>query len=321
MSEPAAASKRNLHGLAIVAWCVAFLMITIGATVTSRDAGLSIPDAVTNHGGVFPADQIRGGYTDPAGRQYSGGDVFSEYFHRVVGWALGILTIALAFFLYKYDSRAWMRKLGLAAVLLVGIQGALGALGVAQRQPLWLVVPHALLAQTFLALLGVIIYFTSGEGRSFVANHFDAGNAGRSVRRGFLALAAIAFLQVLLGAAFRHGNESAALYIHIGGALIFAMISAGLATVVQSSGPSTAKFTKPILALGGAVMLQIFLGFLAWFFRKPKNEIVDRQIINIIFPTLHVALGALITTTTVALAARARMFELVSSAKTQGTPA
>jgi cytochrome c oxidase assembly protein subunit 15 len=295
MPDSATTTDSNLRRFSVVVAVVAFVMISIGATVTSRDAGLSIPDGVTNHGGLVPVEQLRSGYVADSGRRYSGADVFSEYFHRAVGWTLGTLTIALAILIYRKDRRPALRRLGIAAVALVALQGAVGALGVILKQPTAMVVPHALLAQTFLALLATIVYFTRASDNPLPVE-------APAVRKGTGAFIVFAALQVFFGALYRHDNSPAGLVVHIVGALLFAATAAWFSTVVQSSDiRAVQRLSKPSLALGAALMLQIFLGFLAWLFRRPKNGGLERDVASILFPTLHVTLGACITSASVVM--------------------
>ncbi|MBI3819894.1 MAG: COX15/CtaA family protein [Planctomycetes bacterium] len=304
---------RNLHRLAILVAAVAFLMISVGATVTSRDAGLSIPDPVTNHGGIVPIQQLQNGYETAAGRNYSGGDVFSEFFHRAVGWTLGILSIALAYFTYKYEPRASVRNLAYLTVGVVAMQGAVGGLGVWMQQPAAMVVPHALLAQTYLAIVVAIVYLTSGEGLVNSTIPPAVAPSGMAVVRGARALVAIAFIQIVLGAVYRHANAAWAIWLHVAGALLFAAVAAWVATAAQSAG---ARLGKHAMLLGAIVMLQIFLGFLALLFRKPKNDAAGRDLYNILFPTLHVMAGALLTAGSTLLMARAgRLLEFNETAR------
>src|ERR1022692_4928887 len=92
----------------------AFLVVA-GASVTSKEAGLSVPDWPLSYGQVMP--EMTGG-------------VFFEHGHRMVATFVGMLTITLAIWLALADQRAWMRKLGWVALGAVIVQGLLGGLTV-----------------------------------------------------------------------------------------------------------------------------------------------------------------------------------------------
>jgi cytochrome c oxidase assembly protein subunit 15 len=277
-------------------------MIGLGAFVTSRDAGLSIPDPVTNHGEIVPAEQIREGYVTPAGRAYSGGDVLSEFAHRGMGWLLGSLTILLVVVAWRTRAPRAVMRLALAALLLVILQGGVGALGVALRQPPWMVVPHAFFAQAFLAVIASIAVLTSAPaGAPVVA--FGA----RLFQRGFLGLAALTFAQLLLGASFRHANSEGALYAHAALALLLVSLTAWLAARAMALLHAAPGLARAIAIQGGLLMFQVFLGFLAWIFRRAKEAGGERPLATLLFPTAHVLVGALLLAGFVVLAWRSRL--------------
>ncbi len=91
----------GLHRYALLlAICTLFLVVA-GASVTSNDAGLSVPDWPLSYGKLMPP--MTGG-------------IFYEHGHRMVATTVGFMTIILAFWLWRADDRPWMRKLGFAAL-------------------------------------------------------------------------------------------------------------------------------------------------------------------------------------------------------------
>ena len=58
------------------------------------------------------------------------GGIFYEHSHRLLGSAVGLLTIVLAIVLWFTEQRQWLRRLGLLALVVVMIQGVLGGLRV-----------------------------------------------------------------------------------------------------------------------------------------------------------------------------------------------
>lgn len=315
-SNPAPSSSSSaLRWLSLWVVLLTVVMISMGALVTSRDAGLSIPDGVTNHGQVIPAEQLRDGYVDSTGRRYSGADVGVEFYHRVIGWTLGASVLAMAAIAARLDRRSWFIKLVGASLLLVAAQGALGAIGVRMRQPALLVVPHALLAQTFLCVVVAIAFFSSEMGRSALRD--TPFPQRRSTLRTIYALVAVSFVQVLLGAAYRHASSLAAFSGHLAGAFTLVILSALLVSRLVY-GPVRAPGTLPRDAwvIGGLVMTQLLVGFLAFLTRQPKNQLVERTLATHLFPTVHVVLGAGVLSHGVLLALRARSwFGAVDSAE------
>ena len=141
-----------LHRTARLTAGSTFLLIVIGAIVTSTDSGLAVPDWPTTFGYnmfLYPLSEMVGG-------------VLYEHSHRLMGSLVGILTIALLVLLLVRDSRKWLKWIGLAALIAVVVQGVLGGLRVTQINRNFAIV-HACLAQAFFALLCGIAWFTSRD--------------------------------------------------------------------------------------------------------------------------------------------------------------
>src|SRR5579863_8683302 len=101
-----------LHRYAVVLSVCTLFLVVAGASVTSKEAGLSVPDWPLSYGQVMPP--MTGG-------------VFFEHGHRMVGATVGMLTIGLLIWLRR-DPLSWMRKLGwvtLGWVIVVGLLGGL----------------------------------------------------------------------------------------------------------------------------------------------------------------------------------------------------
>ena len=144
-------AHRWLHRYAIaLAVCTLFLVVA-GASVTSKQAGLSVPDWPLSYGQVMP--------------QMTGGVLF-EHGHRMVATFVGLLTIGLVICLSRAEKRAWMRRLGWVALGAVIVQGLLGGLTVLLLLPPPVSVAHACLAQLFFSTTVAIAMFTSRSWQS-----------------------------------------------------------------------------------------------------------------------------------------------------------
>src|SRR5580700_11462292 len=140
-----------LHRYAtLLAVCTLFLVVA-GASVTSKEAGLSVPDWPLSYGQVMP--------------QMTGGVLF-EHGHRMVGATVGILTIGLLVWLLRAEKRAWMRRLGWVTLVAVIVVGLLGGLTVKLLTPPPVSMTHTCLAQLFFSLTVAMAVFTS---QSFLA--------------------------------------------------------------------------------------------------------------------------------------------------------
>ena len=169
------------------------LLICSGGMVTSKNAGLAIPDWPTTFGYnmfLFPASKWVGG-------------ILFEHTHRLIASTVGFLTLVLAGWLWRTESRRWVRLLGLTAVGAVILQGVLGGVRVTLLKD-EIGIFHACLAQAFLGLLVVIALVTSQTWRQ--ANSLASANA-QKLRALALATTAIIYIQLALGATMRHEHR------------------------------------------------------------------------------------------------------------------
>src|SRR5260221_2958411 len=104
-----------VHRFAMVTAGATLVLIFVGALVTSTGSGLAVPDWPLSFGQVFPPMV---------------GGVFFEHGHRLVAATVGLLTMVLAAWFHRAESRAWVRRTALAAALAVVAQGLLGGLTV-----------------------------------------------------------------------------------------------------------------------------------------------------------------------------------------------
>ena len=133
-----------------VAFCT-FLLIIAGALVTGNDAGLSVPDWPTSFG-TFRMPRMVGG-------------VKFEHGHRMIAGTVGILTIILAIWIWRQESRRWIRWVGFAAVMAVLAQAVLGGITVLWFLPVAISTAHATLGQIFFCLAASLAFFTGSDWR------------------------------------------------------------------------------------------------------------------------------------------------------------
>lgn len=110
-----AQGNRSVHRFAVFTGCCTFLLLIAGALVTSNDAGLSVPDWPLSYGSLLPPMV---------------GGIFYEHGHRMIAASVGLLSIVLAVWLWRVETRRWVRWLGVAALGAVIAQGILGGLTV-----------------------------------------------------------------------------------------------------------------------------------------------------------------------------------------------
>jgi cytochrome c oxidase assembly protein subunit 15 len=266
----------------LLAICTLFLVVA-GASVTSNEAGLSVPDWPLSYGKVMPP--MTGG-------------VFYEHGHRMVATTVGFLTIILAVWLWIADRRIWMRRLGLVALAAVIIQGIFGGLTVIYKLPKPVSISHACLAQLFFSTTVAIALFTSPSWRRGPEIVTDEN---RPSLRGLAVLAALTvFGQLVLGAAYRH--KAIGLIPHVLGAVVVTTVVVLVAMFALQQFPKHAGIRNAALAMVIITLVQVFLGIAAYTSRIYSTESVQPMPVMVLFTVLHVATGALTLASTVAFA-------------------
>ncbi len=183
------------------AWLTAIatlVLICFGGLVTSHGAGLAVPDWPNSYGYnmfLFPASQWL----------FTKNGIFYEHSHRLVASGVGAMTTILALWIWLKESRSWVRWMGVGAFLMVVIQGILGGLRVTLLSD-GLGLVHGALAQIFFALTSSIALVTS----RFWTSRSGLGPIPRVIPKLFLAVTALVFLQLLLGAGMRHRHAGLA---------------------------------------------------------------------------------------------------------------
>ena len=230
------------------------------------------------------------------------GGVKFEHSHRMVAELIGFLTIILAVWTARTDRRPWMRKLGWAALGTVIAQGILGGITVLKFLPPSVSSAHATLGQTFFCLVVSIALFT---GRTWVQ---DPRMSLPTRRPTLPALASISvacvYLQLILGAAFRHHGIK--LLPHIISAAVVTFVLLWTIVRVLTEYSKVEQLRRPALILLSLLMVQLSLGFGAWLTRVEwGRDAPQPQSLMVLTTVTHVAVGALLLATTVVLAIQA----------------
>jgi cytochrome c oxidase assembly protein subunit 15 len=270
----------GLHRYTVfVAFCTLALLLA-GALVTSNDAGLSIPDWPTNYGAVVPP--LVGG-------------IRYEFFHRAIAAFVGLLTIILAIRFWREEPRRWVRRLALVALGAVVAQGVLGGLTVLFMQPVLVSAGHATLAQIFFSTVCSLALLTSrGWGRE-LAQVEDAGTPG--VRTLALASAVAIFLQLVLGAVFRHGGFG--IMPHLVGAAVVTILVFWTAAALRRRYPSSPELRRCRQLLHALIGLQLVLGGAAWWSRLYAREFPQPIPLMVALTVAHTVFGAVVLAFTV----------------------
>lgn len=278
---------RAHHRFAVLSASCVFLLIIAGALVTSNEAGLSVPDWPTSFGSLYRIPPLIGG-------------VKFEHGHRMLAEFIGLLTIVLAVWTQKVDQRRWMRILGWSALGTVIAQGILGGLTVLFYLPPAISTAHATLGQTFFCLMVSIAFFTS---RSWVQAPVAVIRPDVRPHLTTLSLLSVAaiWLQLILGAAFRHSGIRLLPHI-IGACVVFCMVNwLAISTLKRHRG--TPQLATPATVLLVLLAMQITLGLASYITRVLWSQTASAPLASMVVATVaHVACGALVLITTVILA-------------------
>ena len=266
--------------------CATFPLLFIGGLVTSKGAGLAVPDWPTTFGHnmfFYPWSKMVG-------------NIFYEHSHRLVASCVGLLTIAFTVTVWVRESRAWLRWLAVAALVLVVVQGILGGLRVILLEQT-LAIVHAATAQAFFALTVGLAVFTSKDWLG-LPEPTESLNDGGRLRRLCLATTALIYIQVIIGAVVRHTGE------RVDAHLAFAAL-VGLHTVlilirISRYHATISALQRPALGLFALLLLQLLLGTLSYLakFTAALRLPIDAAVI---ITTTHLACGALMLGSAVAL--------------------
>jgi cytochrome c oxidase assembly protein subunit 15 len=290
---------RSVHRWAVATTALTFLLIVAGALVTSRDAGLAVPDWPLSFGTVNPP------------HWYAIDNVRTEHGHRVIAGLVAFVTVLMGLRIRRLETDPVVRRLGALAVGAVLLQALLGGLRVLHLS-VDLAMVHGCLGQLFLSIVVAIAALTSPH---WERAEDPAAGLRSSARLRLLAMALPAAVlgQLVIGLMIRHGGvalrpllASSIFYAHVALAVgivaIALRLRAGLAASgVHGTRPSHAA--NRALLLLGLVLTQLLVGFGS--FVVTEAMAYDRQatLLESWVPTLHVALGAGILATSIVIAA------------------
>jgi len=277
------AYNEALHRYAVFTAACTFVLLIAGALVTSNDAGLSIPDWPLAYGSLAPP--LVGG-------------IRYEYTHRVIATCVGLLTIGLASWLWKAEKRSWIRWLGLAALVGVIAQGILGGMTVRMFQPPPVSAAHATLAQLFFSTVVVIAVFTSSWWNSALTELDDPGSP--RIRTLVVWTLVAVFLQLILGAAFRH--KGFGIIPHLIGAVIVTILifmTAGGLKRRFGDVPTLRSCARYLHILIG---VQLLLGAGAYWSRLYSARFPQPMGVMVALTVVHTVTGALVLAVTLVTA-------------------
>jgi heme a synthase len=278
------------------------VLIFAGGLVTSTGSGLSVPDWPNTYGHfmfTFPFDKMVGG-------------IRFEHSHRLIASTVGFLILVLAFWLWRAEPRAWVRRLGYIALAAVITQGILGGITVLWYLPDPISIAHASLAQIVFCLTAAIALFMS-RGWAQAAATPPVDDA--VLRKLAVVTTGWLYVQILLGATMRHTEAGLAIpdfplafghlipphwdpkiaihFAHRVGALIASVLILATTGHVVYHHRRRGELLRPSILLLVLLAAQITLG--AYTILTEKHYIIN---------SLHVITGASVLVTSLVLALR-----------------
>ncbi len=273
----------GLHRWSIVLACCTLLLVVAGGMVTSRDAGLSVPDWPLSYGKLMPPME---------------GGILYEHGHRMIATTVGMFTIVSMVWLLRAEKRRWLRVLGIVALLAVITQGVLGGITVLYLLPWYVSSAHASLAQLFFSTTVAIALFTSKwwiDGPAVIDE-----DTSHPIRTLSVAAPVAVLCQLALGAAARH--KAIGSIFHICGSPIVTGVVLWISLRILLHYAGNRELRRGAITLISITFCQVFLGIAAYMTRIAYADAVQPMPLMVTFTVLHVAVGALTMASSVALA-------------------
>jgi cytochrome c oxidase assembly protein subunit 15 len=188
------------HLFAVLVAASTGILIFAGGLVTSTESGLSVPDWPNTYGYfmfLFPLEKMVGG-------------IRYEHTHRLIASAVGFLILVLAAWLWRSETRRWVRRLGYIALAAVITQGILGGITVLWYLPDPISIAHASLAQIVFCLTMTIALVTSPGWKQAYATTAPPPD-DLTLQRVAAVTTALIYLQIVVGATMRHTGAGLAI--------------------------------------------------------------------------------------------------------------
>ncbi len=301
------------HRWAWLLACATFPLVWWGGFVTATGSGMAFREWLTPDGSFMPLYPWLS----------SVGDKFIEHGHRLLAMAAGMLTIGLVIVVMRTEPRRWVRLYSLGLLAGVVGQGVLGGLRVVLDERV-LALIHGCVGPLFFAACAGMVAVTSPRWNEHGSTAVDPPNpANRHLFRLAVATAALAYLQLVLGAVVRHSPYmlvdnagvifQLAVYAHVVTAFVVIAHALRLAAACWRE----RRLTKLATSLAGLATLQLALGSSSWVVKYGMPAWATRLIgetghfnresdlASATIVTGHGAAGALIVALAVVVALRA----------------
>jgi cytochrome c oxidase assembly protein subunit 15 len=255
VSRSSRSPRHPLAAFAIVACFSVVPLIVVGGAVTSTGSGMAVkgwPDSYGANMFLYPISLM----TNP--------HIYLEHTHRLFGILVGLTTLVLMIWVLATEQRTWVKYWAVGLFVLVCIQGLLGGLRV-NNVSRGLALGHGVLAQVFFALLVAHAAHLSSLYRNVAAGWASEKDA--KIKGITTGLVHSTFLQLILGATYRHLDQMHALWTHAGFSLVvavMAMIAGFMLRARPATDPAISRWTRSLgSALLAVVVAQFVMGWIA----------------------------------------------------------
>ena len=212
-TETDSIALRRYRRMAWITLAAVYFLILVGATVRASGAGMGCPDWPTCFGSWVPPlseaqlpanyQEIYAelGYSDT---RFNVVKTWTEYANRLVGVSIGFLIFLTAIYSWScraHDTRIF--KASVAAFLMVGFQGWLGAKVVGSNLQPGMITVHMLMA---LAIVGTLLYALAQARRGIMASQ-SVANIDPRFGKWLYVVLAFTVLQVAMGTQVREMTD------------------------------------------------------------------------------------------------------------------
>lgn len=307
-SVPEACPMRRLdaadwrHAMVCIAATATFFVVIAGGLVTSTETGLAVPDWPNTFGSnmfAYPLEKMVGG-------------IYYEHAHRLYGALVGMCTVAAAIVMYAGgETRRWVRRLSVVAVIMVIAQGLMGGLrvtgsfttaveGAVLAPNTGLAISHGIFGQCFFATMVAMAAITSRGWRRLPMPAADESPIRRAAAGHMLTAVLLGLLVVQLatGAGYRHTYTveqklpwPAHLHLTLAMVAVILCFVAGMKSWARR-GAVDRPLRRSGLGMMIAVTLQMLLGVAALIAILARTG--EPYAAEVLLATAHQANGALV---------------------------
>lgn len=206
-------SLQRYRRLAWITIAAVYFLILVGASVRASGAGMGCPDWPTCFGQWIPPTseaQLPANYQEIyaelgyADTRFNVVKTWTEYTNRLVGVTIGFLvflTMLFSWFCRAHDP--WIFRASVAAFLMTGFQGWLGAQVVASNLQPGMITLHMLMA---LAIVAALLFALAQSRRGIMAAQ-SVADIDTRFEKSLYAVIALALVQISMGTQVREMTD------------------------------------------------------------------------------------------------------------------